>query len=133
MCGQLGADDARRLQALVGVLGRHADVDHGDVGAVRADLAQQVVAVAGLADDLEAGILEHARGAGAQQHGVLADDDAQRLLDAGLQAEGAGLELGDGRVHAAEATAGRGSRETGGMAGFITPGSSARDLMPSFL
>ena len=59
MCGQLGADDARRLQALVGVRGRHADVDHDDVGAVRADLAQQVVAVAGLADDLEAGLLEH--------------------------------------------------------------------------
>ena len=123
----------RRLQALVGVVGRHADVDHRDVGAVRADLAQQVVAVAGLGDDVEAGVLEQPDHAGAQQHVVLADDDPQRLATPRLAPELAGLELRDGRVHAAEATAGRAGAKPAGSAGFSRPGSSARDLMPSFL
>ena len=48
----------RRAQALVGVRRRHAHVDDRDVRLVRADLAQQVLGVAGLAGDLEAGVLE---------------------------------------------------------------------------
>ena len=43
-----------RLQALVGVGGGHLDVDDCDIGLVCAHLAQQVVEVAGLADDFEA-------------------------------------------------------------------------------
>ena len=42
-----------------------------------ADLAQQVLGVAGLARDLEARVLEQAHEALAQQHGVLGDDDFQ--------------------------------------------------------
>ena len=53
--------------------------------AVRTNLAQQLVAVAGLADDVEACGLEQPYGAGAQQHGVLGYDDPQRLLDFGLK------------------------------------------------
>ena len=73
----VGADLARGAQALVGVRRGHADVDHGDVGLVGADLAQQVLGVAGLAGDLEARVLEQAHEALAQQHGVLGDDDFQ--------------------------------------------------------
>jgi hypothetical protein len=45
---------------------------------VGADLAQQLVAVAGLGDDVEASLGEHARDAGAQQHRVVGHDHAQR-------------------------------------------------------
>jgi len=41
---------------------------------VRADLAQQVLGVAGLCDDLEAGLLEQAHEALAQQDRVVGDD-----------------------------------------------------------
>ena len=67
---------ARRAQPLVGVRRRHADVDDRDVGLVGADLAQQVLGVAGLGDDLEARLLEQARDALAQQHAVVGEDDA---------------------------------------------------------
>ena len=73
----VGADLARGAQALVGVARRHPDVDHGDVGLVGADLAEQVLGVAGLAGDLESRVLEQAHEALAQQHGVLGDDDLQ--------------------------------------------------------
>ena len=39
-------------------VGRHLDVDQRDVGLVRADLAPQVDGVAGLADDVEACLLQ---------------------------------------------------------------------------
>jgi hypothetical protein len=55
---------------------RHAHVYHGDVGLVGADLAQQVLRVARLPGDLEAGLLQQARETLAQQHGVLGDHDA---------------------------------------------------------
>ena len=69
----------RGAQAVVGVVGRHADVDDRDVGLVRADLAQQVLGVAGLRHDLEAGVLEQARGALAQQDGVVGDHDSHGI------------------------------------------------------
>ena len=58
--GLLGADALRGAQAVVGVGGRHAHVDDRDVGLVRGDLADQVVGVSGLPDDVEAGIPEEA-------------------------------------------------------------------------
>ena len=79
MLGVLGADLVRGAQALVGVRRRHAHVDDGDVGLVGADLAQQVLGVAGLAGDLEARLLEQARETLAQQHGVVGDHDAERV------------------------------------------------------
>ena len=77
--GVVGADLVRGAQALVGVGGRHPDVDDGDVGVVGADLAQQVLGVTGLAGDLEARLLEQAREALAQQHGVVGQHDAKRV------------------------------------------------------
>src|SRR5262249_42680629 len=65
------ADLRGGAQALVGVRRRHADVDDGDVGLVGVDLAQQVLGVARLADDLHAGVLEQPRDAFAQQHAVV--------------------------------------------------------------
>ncbi len=67
----------RGAQALVGVGRRHPHVHDRDVGLVRADLAHQVLGVAGLADDVEARLLEQADEALAQQHGVIGDNDAQ--------------------------------------------------------
>ena len=71
----LGADPVRRAQALVGVGRRHAHVDHGDVGLVRADLAQQLLGVARLADDLEARLVQQSRDPLTQQNGVVGDHD----------------------------------------------------------
>ena len=71
------ADLLRRAQALVRVRRRHADVDERDVRRVGAHLQHQLVGVAGLADDLEAAVLEQPRDALAQQDGVLGEDDAQ--------------------------------------------------------
>jgi hypothetical protein len=56
--GVLGSDPMGGAQALVGMGRRHADVDHRDVRLVRADLAQQVLAVARVAGDLEARLLQ---------------------------------------------------------------------------
>ena len=75
----VGADLVRGAQALVGVGGRHPHVDDGDVRPVRADLAQQVLGVAGLAGDLEARLLQQPREALAQQHGVIGQHDAERV------------------------------------------------------
>ena len=63
-----------RAQAVVGVRGRHADVDHGRVGAMRADLADEVVGVARLCDDVEAVRLEHVDQP-LEQQGVIVGDD----------------------------------------------------------
>ena len=80
MSGLLGADPVRRAQALVGVRRRHPDVDDRDVGLVGADLAHQVLGVAGLAHDLEARFLEQAAQALAQEDGVVGDHDAKGEL-----------------------------------------------------
>ena len=77
MSGQLVAQLHRRAQAVVLVARRHLHVDHGDVGPVRERPAQEVVGVAGLGDDVEAGLGEQPRDALAQQDVVLADHDAQ--------------------------------------------------------
>src|SRR4029453_553952 len=58
----------------------HADVDHRDIWLVRADLAQQIVAVAGLGDDLEARLLEQPRDSLTQQHGVVRDHYARAVI-----------------------------------------------------
>jgi hypothetical protein len=76
----LGADPQRRAQPVVCVGRRHADVDHRDVGLVGVDLAQQVLGVAGLADDLEAPLLEQPHHALAQQHRIVGDDYAHGIL-----------------------------------------------------
>ena len=51
---------AARHQPLVGEAGRHPDVDQRDVGLVGADLAQEVLRISGLADDVHAGLLQQA-------------------------------------------------------------------------
>ena len=75
MLRQLGADlGARPASALVDVRRRHPDVDDGHVGLVLAHLAQQLLGVAGLADDLEARVLEQpdrARAAAARESSAI--------------------------------------------------------------
>jgi hypothetical protein len=73
--GVLGADLERRPQPVVGVVGRHLDVDDRDVGRVGGDLPQQVRRVAGLGHDLEPGVLKQPHDTLAQQRLVLTDDD----------------------------------------------------------
>ena len=66
----------RRLEPLVGVRGRHPDVDHRDVGLVAGHLEHQVVRVRAAADDLEARLRQQPGEALPQQRGVLGYDDA---------------------------------------------------------
>ena len=65
---------AARRPSSVWVGGMRTSIDR-DVGLVGADLAQQVLGVAGLAGDVEARVLEQAHEPLAQQDGVLGDDD----------------------------------------------------------
>ena len=74
------ADRHGRSEPIVGMRGRHPDVGHDHVGLMRADLADEVVGVTGLRDDLEAVRLEHARLPLAQQGVVVGQDDAERAL-----------------------------------------------------
>ena len=67
------ADHQRGAHALVGERRRHPDVDHAHVGLVLLDGAQQRLAVGDAVDDVEAALVEQAREALAQQHGVLGD------------------------------------------------------------
>ena len=84
----------RGAQALVGVRRRHADVDDRDVRLERANLQEQLVGVACLADDLEARILEQAGHALAQQDRVVGDQDSQAGAEPALGDVGAqGREL----------------------------------------
>ena len=73
---ELRSYDQRRLQALVSVGGGHLDVDDRDIGLVCAHLAQQVIEVAGLADDLEALILEQAGESRAKQERIFGEQYA---------------------------------------------------------
>jgi hypothetical protein len=75
---QLGAYGGGGAQALVAVGRWHPDVGDDHVGSVSPRLLQHLVGFAWLADHRETGRLEHAHDAGAQEEGVLGDDDAQR-------------------------------------------------------
>ena len=82
------ADDLRGAQTLVASRWRHADVDDGDVGARGGDLLQQLVAVAGLRDDVHPGVLEEPGDALAEEHRVVRERDAQAaVVDAARAAQ----------------------------------------------
>ena len=78
MSGRLTAQRHRGAQTVVLAPGRHLYVDHGDVRPVRERLAQEVVGVAGLGDDVEARLAEQPREAFPQKDVVLSDHDSQR-------------------------------------------------------
>ena len=69
----------RGLQALVGVGGRHPQVDDRDLGSVLGDGRDQLLGVAGLPDDVEAGLAEQQRDPFAQQHRVVGDHYAHGI------------------------------------------------------
>ena len=79
MSGVLPAQLDRGAQAVVGSARRHLHVHDGHIGPVRERLAQQVLRVAGLRDDLEPRLGQQASDPLAQQHVVLADYDPQGL------------------------------------------------------
>jgi hypothetical protein len=80
----LVADLLRCAQSLVGLRRRHPDIDDRDIGAVRADLQQQIFGGAALADDLESRVLEQTRDPLAQKYGVVGEDDADARLVASI-------------------------------------------------
>jgi hypothetical protein len=59
---------------------RHADVDDHELGLVLAHEREQLVRVARLPDDLEAGSLEQAREPFAEEDIVVCDDDPRAAL-----------------------------------------------------
>jgi hypothetical protein len=70
------ADLLRGAQAFIGLRRRHPDVHDRDIGFVRADLQEQILGRAGLANDLESLALEQAGYALAQKNGVVGKHDA---------------------------------------------------------
>ena len=70
------ADLLGRPQALIGLRRRHADVDDRNVGLVHRDVAQQILGVAGLRDDVESRLQEQPRDPLAQKHRVVGEHDA---------------------------------------------------------
>jgi hypothetical protein len=77
--GELVSDDARRLEPLGLVSRRHANVDDHQVGRAVTHPLEQLGRVAGLADDVEPGLLEQARESFAEQDVVV----RQRYADGG--------------------------------------------------
>src|SRR5262249_38467686 len=73
------ADLLRRDQALVGVGGRHLDVDDRHVGMLVGHDLKQLAGVAGLAGDLHPSLLKKAGGSLPDQHGVVGDHDAHGI------------------------------------------------------
>ena len=88
---QLLADRRRGAQAVVGVVRGHPDVDDRDVGLVGADLAEQVLGVGRLADDLDPGLVEEAGDPLPQQDRVLADHDSHGITALSLVPPPGGL------------------------------------------
>ena len=66
-----------RIQPLAGVTWRHPDIDDDQIRSRVADQLEQVPAVTGLADDLEAGALEQNGQTLAEQDIVVGQDHAQ--------------------------------------------------------
>jgi hypothetical protein len=110
----LGPDTAGGAQALVRVGRRHANVDHRDVGLMRADLAEQILAVAGLAGDLEARLLQQPRDSLAQQHRILGDHHADGIV---LRARRCPARTLDGSLGHNPTLRNRASRRIGDLAG----------------
>jgi hypothetical protein len=73
--GKLLADGHGRVEAFGGMTGRHPDVDHDQVRALRADEGDEAVRVPGLAGDLESRPFQQPRDTLAQQHVVFSQDD----------------------------------------------------------
>ena len=71
------ADGCGSDEPVVGVVGWHPDVDHGDVGGVRAHLQEEIVGVRAAPDDLVAGVLEQRCDAVSKEHLVVRNDDAK--------------------------------------------------------
>ena len=66
-------------QPVVLVIGRHLDVHDGDIRAMREPLPKQILGVARLGYDVEAGVHQQPRDPLAQQNVVLTDQNAQAL------------------------------------------------------
>ena len=67
----VGADPLGRQETLVGVRGRHSDVDHGSIGLLEPDLTKQSLGVLGLGHHLDSGVLEQPDDSLAGDHHVI--------------------------------------------------------------
>ncbi len=81
MPGKLGADLAGCDESFVGVGRRHPDVHDRDRGLVHRHVAQQVVGVVGLGEDVEARLAEQPDDSLAQQDRVLGDHHRHRVAE----------------------------------------------------
>src|SRR5512132_1532517 len=70
----LGPDGLGRDQALVGVAGRHPDVDQRHVGALQSHVAEQTLGVLGLGDHLDPGVAQETDDACPGEQDVIGDD-----------------------------------------------------------
>ena len=68
---ELLADHACRVEALGGVRGRHPNIDHSELGSLLANGGDQLRTVPALTHDVEAGSLEEAREALAEENFVV--------------------------------------------------------------
>ena len=75
-----GLDHGDGRITVVGEAGRHANVRDHDVRPLLLDLAQEILGVIGLPDDLEALCLEQRRDALPEEHGVVRQHDPDRRL-----------------------------------------------------
>src|SRR5262249_32026331 len=73
---ELAADSARRLEALPRLRWRHADVDHRKIRCLVAHDLIERVRVAGLADDLVAGVRQEARHPLTEENVIIGYDNA---------------------------------------------------------
>src|SRR5262249_58174384 len=73
--GHLIANRLRRPETFGGMVGRHTDVDDGNVGSMLADETEELCRVAGLSDDAVTGLREQAGDAFAEQEVVVGDDN----------------------------------------------------------
>jgi ElaB/YqjD/DUF883 family membrane-anchored ribosome-binding protein len=78
--GKLLADGHGRVEAFGGMTGRHPDVDHDQVRALRADEGDEAVRVPGLAGDLESRSFQQSRYALAQQDIVVRQNDPYQAV-----------------------------------------------------
>ena len=78
--GELLANLVSGIETFRRVAGRHPDIDDREFGPVLPDERHQPRRVVGLTCDLEAGALEQARQALAEEHVVVREDDPWGIL-----------------------------------------------------
>ena len=75
-----GFDGQRRLESIISRGGRHLDIGDNDVRLLSLGELHQLFSVLDYSDDLEAGALQNAHDAGADDWVILANDDSDAVV-----------------------------------------------------